>query len=758
MKRIFLLCCIVTMVIIAACDRINNPADEADAITVRTTITGRVIDENGMSVQGALVSGHGKSTSTNANGVFVLSDVTVPSTRAAVTVTKSGYFTGARAVYPSASKTTTVLLTLQQAKQTRTISAASGGQVTLGSARVDLPANGYVDAQGNPYSGTISVAARYQDPTTDNFYESFSGDMMAVRGDGSVVELTSYGVLRVLLTGEKGQPLNLRQGSSATLTYPAAGATSASIPLWYFDESRGCWKEEGSASLVGSNYVGTVSHFTDWNLDVPNARRAFIEGRVTCGANIPLAGIVVKVGQVTLVTNQDGAYRRRVPADLAFDVEVQGSRNDGISAGAVSVGPIAENQTLTHDIVVSSCPTILQAQIVDCSNNPIGGFVQVVYTGGVKIASSSTGKITVPVPGGTALTLEGYSTAGLTFASTPVAPIAAGTVFDAGNLKACNGVTTDYVEILVPDGETPRMVTLNTNGSEVAIVTQQNIHVFSVTTGTKSWSAAVQGSTQYPSSLKFVANNQRVALMTNRGTTVFDNLSGQTLAQVTATGKQYITSDGTTLYVLADTSKTGSIQEYDVAAGTVRRSITVGTSLQKTNFLGLQGDARAVIQGIYLPAAVLTVDLSSGNVLRTYDGISDSVYLSETSALSPTGNIVIVYGRGNSGTTSGGLTAVDLVSGKVISRIQTQSTVSAISYDDAQYVSRAYTQGALPTLMTLRTQQLVRVLPWNTQSQYDIPTVFAFSGDGARLAGMSSGGANLPPNTTNGRVRIYTIK
>ncbi|MBU3700409.1 MAG: carboxypeptidase regulatory-like domain-containing protein, partial [Candidatus Kapabacteria bacterium] len=233
------------LVALTSCNTYVDPELPYDGSSVRTTLVGRVVDEAGKSVAGALVKGHGKTATTNANGVFVLSDVTVPSTRAVVVVSKGGYFTGARAAYPSASKTTTMLLMLQRSAETHSIDALRGGTVKVGSASVDLPANGYVDAQGNTYSGTISVAARYLDPTAPNFYDSFSGDMAALRADGSSTELISYGVLRVRLTGSKGQPLNLRQGATATLTYPTAGAADASIPLWHFDETRGIWVEEG---------------------------------------------------------------------------------------------------------------------------------------------------------------------------------------------------------------------------------------------------------------------------------------------------------------------------------------------------------------------------------------------------------------------------------------------------------------------------------------------------------------------------------
>jgi hypothetical protein len=44
----------------------------------------------------------------------------------------------------------------------------------------------------------------------------------------------------------------------------------ATIPLWYFNDTLGIWKEEGTATKQGNNYVGSVSHFSFWNCDVPS--------------------------------------------------------------------------------------------------------------------------------------------------------------------------------------------------------------------------------------------------------------------------------------------------------------------------------------------------------------------------------------------------------------------------------------------------------------------------------------------------------
>ena len=754
MRQYVALLILAMSVTLSSCDLFLSPIDQDPVEYVRTTITGRVIDEAGKSVQGALVKGHGASTTTNSNGVFVLRDVAVPSTRAVITVSKGGYFTGARAAYPSASKTTTMLLTLQESKVTRILNAATGGMVTVGAASVELPANGFVDEQGNAYTGTVSVAVRYLDPASDDFYSSFSGDMAAARADGSATELISYGVLRVKLTGSQGQELNLRKGSAATLTYPAAGATDASIPLWYFDETEGIWVEEGTAVRSGNNYVGTVQHFTDWNLDKPTARSAYIEGRVTCGANVPLAGIVVDIGQVSVVTDQDGMYKRRVPADVAFDVTVKGSRNEGISSSSVTVGPIAQDQTLKHDIAVAPCPTLLEVQIVDCDNKPVGGFVQVVTPSSVKIASSTTGRVLVTVPAGVALTIEGYSTEGRTILSTPVAPIASGTVFNLGSLQACSGATTEYLDIALPKDELPKHAALNSNGSLVAVVTQSNVHVYDVATGTKRWTSVVEKNL-YQRGLMFVANDDRVALINGGGITVFAASNGQQIAKVSANGQNFITPNGNFIYVKRGTPVNSEIEEYDATTGTRTRTIAISAALPLTSFLGLQGNGRAILQSVHTPGTIYTVDLTSGAVVRTYTGENDTTYIGEGNTLSPSGNILTLFGRGN--TSNYGLTLVDLVTGTVVSRLQTSGEILAISRADDQYVSRQNVQGAAPTLSAMRTQQLLRVLPWTSASSQIYPTIFSFSADGSRLVGISGRDQNTPGEGP-GMVRVFKLR
>ena len=143
--------------------------------------------------------------------------------------------------------------------------------------------------------------------------------------------------------------------------------------------------------------------------------------------------------------------------------------------------------------------------------------------------------------------------------------------------------------------------------------------------------------------------------------------------------------------------------------------------------------------------------------MRTFTGLADSSgasTLGESSNLSPSGKVIVVSGR--RGTTGSSTSFVDLITGTEISAITSGASVFAISADDAQFVSRAFTNGAPATLTELRTQKLQRILPIGSATDY--PSAFSFSADGSILAGVTGGNSQGGTPGGGSKVRVYQVK
>lgn len=75
------------------------------------------------------------------------------------------------------------------------------------------------------------------------------GSLRGTRTDSPEVVLQSFGMVAVEITGANGEALQLANGKTASISFSIAPSllsfAPARIPLWYFDENTGLWKEEG---------------------------------------------------------------------------------------------------------------------------------------------------------------------------------------------------------------------------------------------------------------------------------------------------------------------------------------------------------------------------------------------------------------------------------------------------------------------------------------------------------------------------------
>ncbi len=356
---------------------------------VSSSVSGFVTDENELSVKNANVLVGTSTSITDKYGYFEIRNVQVVQNAAMVTIAKTGYFKGIKTYTATAGKSAFFRIKLITKITSGTVNGTTGGTVTLASNLAILfPANAFVNASTNAaYTGTVSVAAFKIDPTSADLPRIMPGDLRGLNTDGNLQILTSYGMAAVELTGAGGELLQIAIGKKATMTMPIpttiVATAPATIPLWYFDETNGLWKQEGTATKVGSNYVGDVSHFSFWNYDVP-ANYVQFNCTVVNSTGQPIPNVQVKISQVSNpnsarsgYTDSAGYVGGAVPNNSQLLLEVFG--NNGCNVASYSKTFATTNVNISLGAVTISTATslsIITGTVTNCSNSPVtNGFI-----------------------------------------------------------------------------------------------------------------------------------------------------------------------------------------------------------------------------------------------------------------------------------------------------------------------------------------------------------------------------------------------
>jgi hypothetical protein len=212
-------------------------------------------------------------TFTNTNGIFILNDVDVFENFAYIKAQKEGYIKGSRAVIPKTDGANVINIVLLEKEVTATINSGESSQVAMpNGAEVNFTGD-FITANGDPYNGAVEVVLHYIAPNSEETFSQMPGSLLAQTATNDASVLETYGMLSVNLFSPSGEELNIDTNAPATIEFPVdisqTSIAPETIPLWYFDEAQGYWKEEGSATKEGNTYVAEVTHFTWWNCDVP---------------------------------------------------------------------------------------------------------------------------------------------------------------------------------------------------------------------------------------------------------------------------------------------------------------------------------------------------------------------------------------------------------------------------------------------------------------------------------------------------------
>jgi len=156
----------------------------------------------------------------------------------------------------------------------------------------------------------------------------------------------------------------------------------ATIPMWYFDEAAGLWKEEGIAKLSGRVYTANVAHFTYWNYDawfpIVKWTASFVY------ENGPASNVSVCITILELETrkcastNEDGVVCGMVAADELLLMEVVDPCGNVVYSE--EIGPFSDSTTMGPITIAESAVTLttINGSAADCDGTPVtNGFARI---------------------------------------------------------------------------------------------------------------------------------------------------------------------------------------------------------------------------------------------------------------------------------------------------------------------------------------------------------------------------------------------
>jgi hypothetical protein len=409
----------------------NNTTGDDDNQTgdLGTTLSGVVRDATGNPVAGVAISTSNDASGTSdEDGRFSITDID-PGDRILVDFVKSGYAFTQTPFAVLEDVENTLIQTLAMVDFSETFSSSAGLDFTVedGGPTVALPADNFVDADGNIYSGDITVEATFYDLVSeiDEGNEIFAvpGDFTAVDVAGDDQVLESFGMLQVNLSGANGEELELGSSASSIVlpvqvqaegTAPAVGTT---IPAWSYDEETGKWVEQGSGTVVeidGQLYWNfEAPHFSTWNCDQPISTHGCLTGVVTDVQGAPKSGATVRAVGITYTstttarTGQDGSFCLEVKngetvwAEISYSISGQTAtqRTDPVTIPSGQASCSIGVQTCTDlGVIPVDIQTCVSGVVVDASNSGIEGMQVVSPNGGVATtAGDGSFCLTVPV-------------------------------------------------------------------------------------------------------------------------------------------------------------------------------------------------------------------------------------------------------------------------------------------------------------------------------------------------------------------------
>jgi hypothetical protein len=405
----------------------NINIDLIDAKKGIANIQGFIFDEDLMPITGAVVKISGIQTVTNNLGLFSILNVNTSVNNTIIFIEKEGYFQHVRSMPVTSNDDNFIKIQLLRRELTGSFNSSNGGNILVnGGSAIQFQSNSIRHKNsGLPYNGKVNVFAKWLDPSDVNILYRMPGDLRGITNTGNEQMLITYGMMNVELQSETGELLQLDTTKPAELKFPVPtvllSQAPPNVPMWYFEENKGRWIEEGEAKKSGNNYITTVKHFSWWNVDVPYDQPLIDfciyvideEGNPYLNSHVLIRRANDRWGAHGY-TNGVGFVCGRIPANTPLLLEIIGEPGCDQTIFSTPIGPYRTN-VLSDTVIVRRNPQktlTIKGRAVNCNNQPIQiGYVQVVIGSQGFIGRVENGLFSFTVnrcPSQTSLTIFGY--------------------------------------------------------------------------------------------------------------------------------------------------------------------------------------------------------------------------------------------------------------------------------------------------------------------------------------------------------------
>lgn len=398
MKKITKLLALLLVLLVFSCNKNDDSVKDDPKTTsdskinlgkeVARNFLGTIVDKNNIPIPDVSITIKDKTAVTDKNGVFIIKEANVNERFAYVKAKKTGFIDASRSVVPTEGANNIKIMMLNAAT-TATVKSGEASEVkTDDGAIINLDGN-FSKEDGTSYSGDVKVTMHFLNPNDENMDSKMPGMLYAENAQQQERMLQTFGMLAVELRGAGGEELNIAKGSKAKMTMPVdasiAANAPATIPLWYFNEDKGYWVEEGQATLQGDKYVGDVSHFSFWNCDIPAEAVTFCLTVTDIDSN-PIANARATITSTTYgarggYTNSDGEVCGLIPKNESLVLTIYNGECGEQAIHTSTVGPYTQDASTS--VIVDSNLIVLETItgiFNNCSDNPVtNGYVRIKY-------------------------------------------------------------------------------------------------------------------------------------------------------------------------------------------------------------------------------------------------------------------------------------------------------------------------------------------------------------------------------------------